>query len=118
MHRRTSPQIFSNSYELRHNQTEAEAKLWQVLRSHQLNDIHFRRQHAIGPYIVDFAAPCHKLIVELDGSQHQDQKEYDLERTAFLESKGYRMLRFWNDEVLKNLTEILQVIMNSIGSYK
>ena len=78
MHRRTSPQIFSNSYESRHNQTEAEAKLWQVLRSHQLNGIHFRRQHAIGPYIVDFAALRYKLIVELDGSQHLDQKEYDL----------------------------------------
>ena len=54
IHRRTNPKIFSNSYELRHNQTDAENKLWQVLRSHQINNIHFRRQHAIGPYIASF----------------------------------------------------------------
>jgi very-short-patch-repair endonuclease len=114
MHRRTSPQIFSNSRELRHNQTEAEAKLWQVLRSHQLCDIHFRRQQAIGPYIVDFSAPRHKLVIELDGGQHLDQQEYDLERTVFLESKGYRVLRFWNDEVLKNRDGVLRVIIEAI----
>jgi very-short-patch-repair endonuclease len=118
MHRRTSPQIFLNSYELRHNQTEAEAKLWQVLRTHQLCDIHFRRQHAIGPYIVDFCAPHLKLVIELDGIQHIDQKEYDLERTAFLESKGYRVLRFWNTNVIKNLEEVLRLIAVAIEPLK
>jgi very-short-patch-repair endonuclease len=87
MHRRTNPKIFSNSYELRHNQTDAENKLWQVLRKHQLNNVHFRRQHAIGPYIVDFCVPRQKLIIELDGGQHLDQLDYDTERTAYLESK-------------------------------
>lgn len=100
--------------ELRHNQTDAEAKLWQVLRMHQLNNIHFRRQHAIGPYIVDFCAPAIKLIIEVDGGQHLDQQEYDLERTAFLKAKGYRVLRFWNNEVLTDLDTVLQVVLDSI----
>jgi very-short-patch-repair endonuclease len=68
MHRRTTPKIFANSQELRHNQTEAESKLWQVLRAHQTEAIHFRRQHAIGNYIVDFCSPRKRLIIELDGT--------------------------------------------------
>ena len=113
-HRRTIPKIFKNSYELRHNQTGAENKLWQVLRKHQLNNVHFRRQHAIGPYIVDFCAPRQKLIIELDGGQHLDQQEYDVERTTYLESKGYRVLRFWNNGVMENLDGVLQRIMDNI----
>ncbi len=113
-HRRTNIQAFKNSSKLRQNQTEAEAKLWQVLRAHQLNDIHFRRQHAIGPYIVDFCSPKHKLIIELDGSQHLEQQEYDAERTVYLEAKGYRVLRFWNNEVIGNLDGVLQKIMDNI----
>jgi very-short-patch-repair endonuclease len=115
MHRRTSPQIFSNSSQLRHNQTQAEAKLWQALRSHRLCDVHFRRQHAIGPYVVDFCTPRHKLIIEVDGGQHLDQQEYDIECTAFLESSGYKVLRFWNDEVIKNRDGVLRVILEAIG---
>ncbi len=113
-HRRTNIQAFKNSSKLRQNQTEAEAKLWQVLRAHQLSDIHFRRQHAIGPYIVDFCSPKHKLIIELDGSQHLEQQENDAERTVYLEAKGYRVLRFWNNEVVGNLDEVLQKIMDNI----
>ena len=74
-HRRTDIQIFKNSSQLRHNQTEAENKLWQILCAHRFNDIHFRRQHAIGPYIVDFGSPQEKLIIELDGGQHLEQQE-------------------------------------------
>lgn len=114
-HHRTTSKIFSNASELRHNLTDGEIKLWQALRMHQLNNIHFRRQHAIGPYIVDFCAPTVKLIIEVDGGQHLDQQEYDLERTAFLEEKGYRVLRFWNHEVLTDLDAVLQVIFDSIG---
>jgi very-short-patch-repair endonuclease len=114
MHRRTNPKIFSNSHELRHNQTDAENKLWQVLRNHQLNNIHFRRQHAIGPYIVDFCAPSEKLIIEVDGGQHLEQQEYDSERTAYLEAKNYQVLRFWNNEVMENMDGVLQVIQNMI----
>ena len=101
-----------NSRELRNNRTEAEDKLWRVLRTHQLCDIHFRRQHAIGPFIVDFCAAA-EISDRIDGGQHLDQQEYDLERTAFLEAKGYRVLRFWNDEVLKNLDGVAQAILEA-----
>jgi very-short-patch-repair endonuclease len=113
--RRTSPQVFYNAHELRHNLTEAEAKLWQILRTHPAGSPHFRRQHAIGPYIVDFCAPSHKLVIELDGSQHLDQPEYDAERTAYLESRGYRVLRFWNAEVLRNPDGVWLVILEALG---
>lgn len=101
-HRRTSTKAFTNAQHLRRNPTDAEIKLWQILRMHQLANVHFRRQHAIGAYVVDFCAPRRRLVIELDGGQHQEQQGYDVRRTAFLASKGYRVLRFWNDEVLKN----------------
>jgi len=110
-HRRTRISTFQYAAQLRHHLTEAEARLWQVLRAHRLNDVHFRRQHAIGPYIVDFCAPRQKLIVEVDGSQHLFQQAYDAERTAYLEAKGYRVLRFWNHEVMENLEGVLLRIM-------
>jgi very-short-patch-repair endonuclease len=112
--RRTNQKTFINSYHLRHNQTEAESKLWQALRAHQFSDIHFRRQHAIGPYIVDFVAPRQKIIIELDGGQHLDQQEYDAERTTYLETKGYRVLRFWNNDVMNDLDGVIRVIMERI----
>lgn len=113
-HRRTTPKVFANSHELRHNTTPAEQKLWQALRAHQTNDIHFRRQHAIGNYIVDFCAPRKRLIIELDGGQHLEQTSYDNERTAFLQSKGYRVLRFWNNNVLNDLNGVMQVILEAL----
>ena len=114
-HRRTSPRTFSNARELRHNLTDAETRLWQVLRMHQSGNVHFRRQHAIGPYIVDFCAPRQKLIIEVDGGQHLEQEEYDAQRTAFLESKGYRVLRFWNNDVMNDRNAVLQVILDGLG---
>ena len=104
------PNIFKRAKELRRNGTEAEAKLWSHLRNHQLHNVGFRRQHAIGNYIVDFCAPRSKLIVELDGSQHLEQKEYDTERTQFLEFHGYKVLRFWNNEVLKAIDGVIREI--------
>jgi very-short-patch-repair endonuclease len=115
MHRRTSLKTFLNAYRLRHNLTQAESRPW-VLRSHRVNDVHFRRQHAIGPYIVDFCAPQKKLVVELDGGQHLDQQEYDAERTAFLESKGYQVLRFWNSDVINNLNGIVIIILQALST--
>jgi very-short-patch-repair endonuclease len=109
----TTTKTQKNAAQLRRNPTEAESKLWQILRMHQLNGIHFRRQHPIGPYIADFCAPRHKLIIELDGGQHLDQQEYDQRRTAFLESKGYRVLRIWNDEVIKNKDGVAQLILDA-----
>jgi very-short-patch-repair endonuclease len=113
-HRRTGPTTYTNSYALRHNQTEEESRLWTFLRSHRLRNVHFRRQHAIGSYIVDFCAPRLKLVIEVDGGQHVDQEEYDIERTGYLESKGYRVLRFWNNEVRSNIEEILDQITRTI----
>ncbi len=114
MHRRTSPKTFINAYNLRHNLTEAESRLWAVLRAHRVDNIHFRRQHAIGPYIVDFCAPQKKLVIELDGGQHFDQQEYDAERTAYLELKGYRVLRFWNNDVMNNMNGVLIIILEAL----
>ena len=73
-----------------------------------------RASHAISNYIVDFAAPRRKLIIELDGSQHLAQQEYDQERTAFLASKGYKVLRFWNNDVMNNLESVLSVIWDAL----
>jgi len=115
MHKRTMPKIFKRAKELRRELTPVEIKLWARLRAHRMQDIHFRKQHAIGNYIVDFCTPRRKLIIELDGSQHLEQEEYDLERTAFLESKGYKVIRFWNNEVTNNMDSVLSVIWDVLN---
>ena len=89
--------------ELRKESTPAERRLWAYLRNNKLNGINFRRQHAIGRYIVDFVSIKHKLAIELDGSQHLEQEEYDIERTQYLESQGYKVIRFWNNKVLNDI---------------
>jgi len=89
MHKRTTPKIFGRAKQNHRNMTPAEARLWSCLRAHQLQEVHFRNQHAIGNYIIDFCAPRKKIIIELDGSQHLEQVEYDIERILFLESRGY-----------------------------
>ena len=83
-----------------------------------MGDVHFRNQHAIGNYIVDFCAPRKKLIIELDGSQHLERKEYDEERTKYLESRGYRVLRFWNNDVMKDVENVLKVIWSVLNEGK
>lgn len=98
---------------LRKVTTPAEGKLWSKIRNDQLG-VTFRRQHAIGNFIADFCAPRRKLIIELDGSQHLEQQEYDEERTKYLEARGYRVLRFWNHDVMSNLETVLQVIWNAL----
>jgi very-short-patch-repair endonuclease len=113
-HKRTNPKVFGHAKQLHRNMTEAEAKLWARLRAHRMDGIHFRNQHAIGKYVVDFCAPRKNLIIELDGSQHLEQKEYDAERTAYLESKGYRVLRFWNNDVNDNIDSVLSVIWEAL----
>ena len=81
-----------------------------IYMGNKLNGVSFRRQHAIGNYIVDFCAIKQKLIIELDDSQHIDQAEYDRERTAYLESEGYQVIRFWNNDVMNDIQSILRVI--------
>ncbi len=97
--------------ELRKRSSPAEAKLWAYLRGNRLNGITFRRQHAIGQYIVDFCSPRKKLVIELDGSQHLSRETEDAERTAFLESKGYRVIRFWNDDIMNDVAGVVRAIM-------
>ena len=106
----TTPKMQRRAAELRRELMPAEAKLWSYLRAHRMKNVHFRRQHPIGKYVPDFCAPRKKLIIELDGSQHLDQQEYDAERTAFLESKGYRVIRFWNNEVMNDIEGVLRAI--------
>ena len=116
MHKRTTPKVFANAKELRRDLTPAEIKLKTRLRAHRMAGVHFRLQHAIGSYIVDFCAPRRKLIIELDGSQHLDLEAYDAEKTTFLESKGYKVLRFWNNDVLNNIDSVLNVIWDELNN--
>src|SRR4051812_45170168 len=95
--------------ELRKNLTDSEKTLWKELRLEQMG-CKFRRQYPIGPYIVDFACPERMLIIELDGSHHLDGKQRDDRRTQWLESQGYKVLRFWNSEVSNELIAIKNVI--------
>jgi very-short-patch-repair endonuclease len=106
---RSTPKIKHRAIELRKESTPAERKLWAHLRNDQLG-VTFRRQHAMDKYVADFCAPSKKLIVELDGSQHLQQEDYDSERTKFLASKGYKVLRFWNNDVMNDIDSVLNVI--------
>ena len=114
MHKRTTPKVFGRAKQLHRNMTTAEAKLWQYLRAHRMKDVHFRNQHAIGNYVVDFCAPRRKLIIELDGSQHLEQEEYDRERTEYLKSQGYKVIRFWNNNVLNNIENVILAIIYAL----
>ncbi|HYK08452.1 MAG TPA: endonuclease domain-containing protein [Candidatus Eisenbacteria bacterium] len=100
------------SKDLRKTQTDAEALLWSKIRSRQLIQTKFRRQHPIPPYTVDFISAEKKLIIELDGGDHNknEAKIYDKKRTEFLENKGYRVIRFWNSDILKNINGVMEVI--------
>ena len=99
---------------LRRNPTDAEQKIWRVLRSMKPLGIHFRRQASIGIYIADFAWLAGKLIVELDGGQHAEvRRDYDERRSAWLASQGYRVLRFWNDEALRAPQAVGEAILEA-----
>jgi very-short-patch-repair endonuclease len=95
---------------LRANQTEAERRLWLKLRDRRLDGAKFRRQVPVGPYIADFACHAAKLIVELDGGQHAENAEADALRTGWLERQGFRVLRFWNNDVMANIDGVLERI--------
>ena len=112
--KRSTPKVMKRAGELLRKPTHTEARLWSRLRAHRLGGVGFRRQHAIGRYITDFCATSRKLIIELDGSSLADQAEYDAERTAFLESEGYRVLRFNNSDVMKNIDRVLLVIAENL----
>ncbi len=104
-----------NARKLRVDQTEAEARLWLKLRGRRLVDAKFRRQTPIGHYIVDFMCFEAKLIVELDGGQHAVNSVADDERTAWLEGQGFRVLRFWNNDVLDNIEGVVERILMGLS---
>lgn len=108
--KRSNPKIMHNAGKLRKEPTPAERKLWSRIRNDQLG-VNFRRQHAIGNYIPDFVCIEKKLIIELDGSQHLEQKEYDEERTKFLNSLGYKVIRFWNHDVMNNMDGVILTML-------
>ena len=102
--------------ELRKNLTEAERTLWRYLRLRQIDGNKFRRQQPIGKYIVDFVCFGKKLIVEVDGGQHNEQLIYDSERNELLERQRFRILRFWNNQVLKEIDAVKERIMEALSS--
>lgn len=101
---------------LRNQPTDAEHRLWQHLRSRQLEGCRFRRQHPFGDYILDFACLDRKVIIELDGGQHADSTTYDARRTDFLEGAGFLVLRFWNNEVFDNIEGVVEVIIATLAA--
>ncbi|MGX2970489.1 endonuclease domain-containing protein [Ursidibacter sp. B-7004-1] len=96
--------------QLRSNMTDEERILWEYLRAKRFCHIKFHRQKIIGCYIVDFVCLSHKLIIELDGSQHLEQEDYDKQRTLFLNQQGFDVLRFWNKDVHLELDRVLDTI--------
>jgi very-short-patch-repair endonuclease len=104
---------------MRRAPTDAERRMWHVLRSLKPLGVHLRRQAPIGAYIADFAWYEGKLVVEIDGSQHVDrQLSHDLQRTAWLKSQGYRVLRFWNNDVLKSPRSVGEAILAANAEMK
>ncbi|MBM6991792.1 MAG: endonuclease domain-containing protein [Prevotella sp.] len=104
-----------NARSMRKKPTDAEKFLWEHIRGNQL-DVHFRRQHPIGIYIADFICLDKRLVIEADGGYHQlqNQMEWDQLRTNYLESQGYCVLRFTNEEILQNIDSCLQIIKNHL----
>ncbi len=97
---------------LRGNMTDAENRLWRALRRDQLNGLHFRRQHPVGPFTLDFYCPSLRLAVEVDGGQHAEQrKQADDRRTRWLAEKGVMVVRYWNNDVLLNLEGVLSDLL-------
>ncbi len=107
-------EIANRAAEMRRTPTTSEAQLWKRLRNRQLENTKFRRQVWIGPYIADFVCLEHRLIIEADGSQHIDDAKYDNHRSVFLAQEGFRILRFWNNEILSNLDGVLELIRDML----
>jgi very-short-patch-repair endonuclease len=109
-----SKRLIDFARNLRTESTDAERRLWQLLRAHRFQDFKFRRQQPIGPYIVDFICLEEKLIVELDGGQHAEAVEYDVQRDGWLRNEGYRVLRVWNNELLENESGVMEKILEML----
>ena len=103
--------------QLRQKQTETETLLWSKLRDRQLLGLKFRRQQCIGNYIIDFACMDKKLLIEIDGGHHNTDEtiKKDLDRTRWLKSKGYLVLRFWNNDIMENLDGVVETIIQTLA---
>ena len=100
--------------QLRKSLTDAERVLWNILRNRQVLGYRFRRQAPIGPYIVDFVCFENRLVIEVDGGQHVEQADYDADRTGWLEGAGYRVMRFWNSQVLEETGAVRDAIWMAV----
>ncbi|MEO5494068.1 MAG: DUF559 domain-containing protein [Sphingomonas sp.] len=110
---RTPPEITRNARALRNEPTEAERKLWLMLRDHRPR---FTRQHPVSHYIIDIACRSLKIAIELDGGHHGDQIAADEKRSAYLEANGWQVLRFWNSDVVANSDGVVEVILSAMAS--
>jgi very-short-patch-repair endonuclease len=108
--KRANPKSYELARQLRKVSMPAEKKLWLALRGNKLNGVNFRRQHALGKYIIDFVSVKKKLAIELDGSQHLQQSDYDIQRSAYLESLGYKVMCFWNNQVMNDIEAVIHSI--------
>ena len=108
---RALPLVRNRARKLRHDQTEAEKKLWGALRAGRLGGLKFKRQFPIADFIADFCCKERMLVIELDGDQHAEQVAYDSWRTGLLERRGYRVIRFWNQEVMTNFDGVVEAIL-------
>jgi very-short-patch-repair endonuclease len=99
---------------MRREPTDAERRMWSLLRDRRFGAVKFRRQETIGPYIVDFVCYGARVIVELDGSQHADSS-YDVDRDAWFAARGFTVLRFWNSEVMRNPAGVQHAIATRLG---
>ena len=109
-----SPELRDRAREMRSHPTNAEQLLWNRLRRKQIAGYKFRRQQVIGAYIVDFLCLEQELIIEIDGAQHAESKEYDAVRSEWLGSQGFIVLRFWNNQVLTEIDGVIQVVLDTI----
>jgi len=109
-----APLARTRARSLRSHSTDAEQLLWTNLRRRQLEGFYFRRQHPLLEYIVDFVCMEAKVVVELDGGQHQQQAPYDARRDARIAEAGFTVLRFWNNQVFEELPEVLEVIVQTL----
>jgi len=108
-----APDAIQRARGLRKRMTDAERVLWRALRE-TLPERHWRKQVPLGPYFADFASHSARLVIELDGGQHESARAYDAERTTFLEAEGFQVLRFWNNDVLSNTIGVLERIAETL----
>jgi very-short-patch-repair endonuclease len=104
----------ARSREFRLNATDAERRLWSRLSARQVANTRFNRQFPVGPFICDFVSRSARLVIEVDGGQHALKAEADARRTAYLESQGYRVIRFWNHDVLANTDGVVELIEQAL----